>query len=505
MSLKNILSLTIAYLSGLSKEKLVESITILKNNYLRLREQNQVFSDKIKVLETEIERLNAQQTKARLQQVNNTSNRPTSKQPEWEEKGVGNDGKGKKKGRGKKGRKGSGNKPKNSTPTRQETAKVVWCPVCNKDLSSHLPYQSHNTRIIEDIPQLPVRLEVIEVVQEKKYCSYCKQTVTARSESALPKSDFGLNTTIAIVYYWISSCLSLPRISTCLQEFFSQPISTSGLSRHLIRISAILAPVYQEILEEIKLSHTLHADETGWRVRGKNWWLWVFGSLDSAYYTIDSSRGKDVVCRVIGEIFHGVLVVDGWRAYLSVLCEQQSCMAHLLRKIRDLYRAFPLLECVYKFYIKFRKILRDGERLQKQREQLGEVVFKRRLKKLHKRLDQLLEWPEPNEILSGIIKKVKLQRPRILTFVEHKQVPCHNNFGEYLIRIGVIKRKMSFGSKSKEGAQAYAVLLSIHTTCKLRNISFLDYISQSLKQYIRTGSPMALKEYQQNQSMLIAA
>jgi hypothetical protein len=198
----------------------------------------------------------------------------------------------------------------------------------------------------------------------------------------------------------------------------------------------------------------------------------------------------------------GVLVVDGWRAYLSLECEKQSCMAHLIRKIRDLHKAFPDLKCVYSFYIKFRKILRDGERLQTQRRKLGEIVFKRRLNKLHARLDKLLICDEPDDILKIIIKKVKLQRPRILTFVEHQYVPCHNNFGEFLIRMGVLKRKISSGSKSEKGAQAYAILLSVYVTCKLRNIPFLDYIKQSLKQYIKTSTPMLLKDYQNQQTNL---
>ncbi len=87
------------------------------------------------------------------------------------------------------------------------------------------------------------------------------------------------------------------------------------------------------------------------------------------------------------------------------------------------------------------------------------------------------------------------QRPRILTFVKHEDVPCHNNFAEYLMRIGVLKRKVSSGSKSPEGADAYAVLLSIYTTCKLQEISFVDFMRASLKQHIKTGKTMLLKEY----------
>jgi transposase len=122
--------------------------------------------------------------------------------------------------------------------------------------------------------------------------------------------------------------------------------------------------VYNEILGDIKNAVTLHADETGWRVKGKNWWLWVFGTQDSAYFTVDKARGSSVVRWVLGEIFLGLLVVDVWSAYLQVICEQQSCMAHLLRKIRKFRDAFPQLSSIVKFYVKLHRILRDGERLQ---------------------------------------------------------------------------------------------------------------------------------------------
>ena len=199
--------------------------------------------------------------------------------------------------------------------------------------------------------------------------------------------------------------------------------------------------------------------------------------------------------RVMGEIFLGVLVVDGWHAYLKLICEQQSCMAHLLRKIRKFRAAFPHLVDIAKFYIKLRRIIRDGERLQENRTKIGEVAFQRRLARLKKRLRDLLKWPNPDDVLKEIIKKVKRQQPRILTFVEHPGAPCHNNFAEYLIRIGVLKRKISGGSLSSEGANAYAILLSIYVSCKLRGISFPKFMKKSLTHYIRTGKPMLLKTY----------
>lgn len=502
MGISSIISSTLSFLSSLSKKRLIEVIDELRKRYVALLKKQDELVSKIEKLEAENQGLRSLQIKEKVKSVNLQSNKPSSKQAEWEIKGVGNDGNDKKKGRGKKGRKGAGNSPKNKVTTQKETAKVERCINCGADLTDQAALKTSNTRTIEDIPKAPVQLEIIQVEQEKKYCHICKKVTTASSKLALPKSDIGMNTTIQLVFMWINMCLPFTRISEYFDKIYGQSMSTAGLSSHVIKVGNILSSVYDEILEELRESTNIHADETGWRVNGAKWWLWVIGNKQAAYYTIDKSRGKDVVRRILGEVFMGVLIVDGWKAYLSLICEQQSCMAHLLRKIRNLYGAFPKLRSICAFYIKFRKILRDGERLQSKQDDLEDHVFKRRLDKLHQRLDDLLNWPNPNDILKTIIKKVNNQRPRILTFVEHANIPCHNNFGEYLIRIGVLKRKVSFGSKSAKGAQAYAILLSIYTTCKLKEISFIDFLKHSLQHYTQKGKPMLLKEYIQYQSYM---
>lgn len=493
MDIGSILKTTRKVFLSWSKSKLYDAIEALRAECCKLKEQKDA-------LQLENDKLREDLKKAKIKEVNKKVNEPSSKQPEWEIKGVGNDGKEKKKGkgRGKSPRKGAGNRAKTKEPDRTVTATVDDCSLCGKDLRNVKPLKTTADRIIEDIPAVVEKPEIILVKQEMKYCPDCQKVIKAKSELALPGADNGLNCTILMCYLWVASCLPFPKIQEYLRTFFGKKISTSGISKQAIKVSQILNEVYAEILRDVKNGVTLFADETGWRVRGKNWWLWVFGTENSAYFTIDKSRGSDVVRRIMGEIFFGVLVVDGWHAYLSLLCEQQSCMAHLLRKIRKFREAFPHLVDIARFYLRLRRIIRAGEKLQESRKELGELVFLRRLKRLKERLSDLLEWQNPDEILGEIIKKVRRQQPRILTFVEHPGVPCHNNYGEFLIRLGVLKRKISGGSVSPEGAEAYAVLLSVYVTCKLRGISFPKYMEATLKHYIKTGTTMSLAAYAEN-------
>jgi len=84
---------------------------------------------------------------------------------------------------------------------------------------------------------------------------------------------------------------------------------------------------------------------------------------------------------------------------------------------------------------------------------------------------------------------------RLRLFIPRKGLLQKGNFGEYIIRKGVFKRKISGGSMAPRGAQAYAILISIALTCHLRRISFPSFLLASLRPYRRTGKPLLLFEY----------
>jgi transposase len=369
------------------------------------------------------------------------------------------------------------------------------CPCCGRDLQDRQG-RKRPGRLVEDIAPPEEKTTVSEERTQSKWCPQCKKMVCSRTQRALPGSDIGLNATIEMAYLWVMSALSLPRIQDLVRSFRALKLSTAGISKMMIRLSAILQPVYDEILEDLRAGARIWADETGWRVRGKLWWLWIFANERSAYYWADKTRGSPVVEQIMGVVFYGILIVDGWHAYTKVLCDRQTCMAHIFRKIRAFIDAYPQYRSILKFYLKLRKIIRDAEELQGARAGLEEMVFRRRLKALQRRLEELLQWKHPNDVLKEVIKKVRRQKEHILTFVNHDGASHHNNYGEYIIKKGVVKRKMSGGSTSPDGLRAYACIQSVAMTCQLRHISFHRFLKASLVHYIRTGQPMLLSEYE---------
>ena len=352
-------------------------------------------------LSAKVQALEAELAKRQQQRVNETVNQPSSKKPEWDKGNSIDPDKPKRRKRKLGGRRpGSGNRVKTKLePDRFVENPLEQCPACEIDLSAQEPVDV-NVRIVEDIEPPAEKSIVTEESSERKWCPACKKIVSAKSQLALPGSDIGLHATVRMAYLWTVMALSLPSIQTYLSRFMRLDLSTSGISNLLIRVAAILTPVADEILEDVRHGFQVWADETGWRVRGVTWWLWAFANERSAYYYAAPNRGSPVVIQILGTIFAGVLITDAWGAYNAVDCLfRQTCMAHVFRKIRRLVEDNPNARSILRFYVRLKRILRDGERLQQRAPQLDQDSLLRAYERLEARLDQLLAWQNPNPIL----------------------------------------------------------------------------------------------------------
>lgn len=474
-------------LSKLSKETLINLIIELE---CRFEKDSKISETQIKELSKELEALKEKER-------NLKANQPSSKKPEWDKEGnliKGNHSKRKVKSRKKKS--GCGNKTKFSlTPNQSNFIELDACPDCGNSLKKKQGKQNP-PRIVEDIVPPPVEPIILEEITESKWCECCKKMVSSKSENALPGSDIGLNSTIEIVHLSVMTSLSMPNIQAYFRDFKSFKVSTAGISKMMIRLANIMQPVYEEIANDVKAGSIVWADETGWRTKGLLAWLWVFANKRSAYYWADKNRTGSVVEKTLGSMFCGLLTTDGWGAYNILECFRQTCMPHIYRKIRVFIDDYPKLRSVLQLYLRLRQIIRKGENLQLKRTALTQAIFQSKLKKLENDLNELLNWKNPNPILQKAIKIITRQKGTILTFISHDGAESNNNFSERMIKKGVLKRKISGGSKSEEGFRAYACLQSIAMTCQLRKFSFSDFMKKSLKNYIRTGKPLQLAEYE---------
>src|SRR5260370_14104544 len=78
-------------------------------------------------------------------------------------------------------------------------------------------------------------------------------------------------------------------------------------------------------------------DETGWKVDAQLHWLWAVVTEQLTYCEILPGRGFAQAAGILGAEYAGWLIHDGWRIYYKFLkAAHQSCVAHLIRRCRDM-------------------------------------------------------------------------------------------------------------------------------------------------------------------------
>ena len=365
------------------------------------------------------------------------------------------------------------------------------CPDCGGSLQR---CQQTRTRIIEDIPEL-IEPVVTEHTIHRDYCPTCQKQVEPKVPDALPGAAIGHRVLVLTAWLHYGLGVTLTQIIEVFNFHLHLKLSAGGLIHMWYRLLDILYAWYEEIQSDLLAAKVMFADETGWRVQGKTWWLWCFTSGDATFYLMDRCRGRPVLMKFFKREFQGILVSDFWGAYNAVEClAKQKCIPHLLRELLRVEKYEKTGRVWQRFAKKLRRLLRDAIRLGKHSERSApDYASKRR--RLGERLHELLQTPWRDKHARRLLKRLRRHADELFTFLDHEGVPHDNNAGERAIRPAVIIRKNSYANRSERGAQLQAVLMSIFRTLKQRGHNPLRTIVTALRTYVQTGKlpPLPVK------------
>jgi len=357
------------------------------------------------------------------------------------------------------------------------------CPECGGALGEPVGLR---TRITEDIP--PVQVVVTEHIIHRYYCSCCDKIVEPPIDAALPKMQIGVRVLVFTVFLHYFLGVPISGVQKLLSTFCSFKISAGGLTAAWARLARLLKPLYEELRREAASSDVLHADETGWRVAGKTWWLWCFTNARIVYYTIAKSRGSPVVAEVLGKLFNGTLVCDFFGAYnLIEAAAKQRCLVHLFRELKKVLEKNTSAE--WKAFCKLlKRILHDAMRLSERRDTTSPEDFKNRRTLLGARLAQLCSGDWADKDCRRLVKRLSRCKDELFVFVDNPSVTADNNHAERQIRPAVNMRKNSYGNRSEQGAETQAVLMSLFRTLHIRSLDPVETIYSLVKTFLATGS-----------------
>jgi hypothetical protein len=319
------------------------------------------------------------------------------------------------------------------------------------------------------------------------YCKRCQKVVRAKANGAgNPNDRIGVQAR-AVGGYLRYLGLTYGKAARLFKDVFDLNLTRPSFMAFNTEQAQNGAPLYEAIKQSIRHSPCVNADETGWRVDGDNYWLWVFTNKDAALYHIDESRGGKVVTNILGEKYQGVLGCDFYSGYNELVARaKQRCLGHLLSEIKKVQEKNQFdpesidgifcheLKTVLKQLIDVRNRHREG----------AEVFDD---------LARAKDWAIPTmiDLLSSPIEHEDTQRLRnriirhnqeLFIFLDDPSVEPTNNRAERQLRPMVIMRKLTFGNRSDLGALNQAVLMSIVETGVLNEVEPLDiFLALSVK------------------------
>ena len=351
--------------------------------------------------------------------------------------------------------------------------KISKCPDCKTKLGKEL---DRRTRFVEDIvPQQ--NYKVTKHIIPKHWCPKCKKFVEPRPEGVIPNFRFGLNLMLFVCFQHFGLALTNNKIQLELLTYFGIKVSLGEISHIITKTGKMFGPKFKELKQKLRKTAYHHEDETGWRKKGKNHWLWAFISDEIALFKISKSRGHKVPKNIIGKHYQGTISSDGYSAYNKLedetLCTQQKCWVHILRNSKKLAKAHSEGRYIHR---KLKDIFADAKKYEE--EQLFEKVPEL-ITKIEKIASRRYKHSEARKFIKSLAVRHKYN---LFRFVGNEHIKADNNTAERAIRKAVIIRKISGGSRSYKGAIATERMLSFVQTCQLQNKDFFlegrNYIEQ---------------------------
>ena len=408
--------------------------------------------------------------------------------------------------------------PKQDTPeietedlsfTRKKTSKQKKTPV-RLPLPSHLRREEHTIEPEEDITgakkigeEITEYLEYTEgtfhVVQYKrsKYVLPNEGGIVIGELPSLPipKGNAGPGLLSHILISKFQDHLPFYRQVQMFKRS-DITIAESTISGWFSSTCRLLEPLYEKLIEKVKQSDYLMADETPIPVLTKDkpgathkGYYWDYYSPVDKLLCFDYRKGRGREGpREFLEGFQGALQTDGYAAYNEFEKREGitllACLAHARRKFdiakdNDPKRAAYALKKIQELY-KIEREAREQELTFEQRKELRQKESVPILAELEAWMrDQLTQVLPKSAIGKAITYTLKLWK-RLTRYTEDGRREIDNNLIENSIRAITLGRKNYMFAGSHEGARNAAMIYSFLGTCKINNVEPLAWLKDVL-------------------------
>lgn len=318
--------------------------------------------------------------------------------------------------------------------------------------------------------------EIVKIVTQYNCYEYrdldTGEIFIARHRDMPERGIFGKNVLAFANYLRFEGRVMFDKIASVFTNVFDIGMTTPTAMDICTRVAEKAKPEYENLKKLIKDEKVVNGDETGAKRNGMPGWLWGFFSLTIALFVFNKKRGGDIVQRILGKKFEGVLGSDGWSTY-KVFCEEfgillQRCWAHAIREVKEVClnrkRRNKSLEKAYEWFCDI------FEQVKEAREVKSQEIRERLYIELIDELDRWTQVYSSYKTLRKVANTIKNGKEYWFTCVLHPEIEPTNNLAERMLRAWVVFRKIIGCLRSERGEQTTETMLSLFSTWKLRNL-----------------------------------
>lgn len=304
----------------------------------------------------------------------------------------------------------------------------------------------------------------------------------ARHPDMPEKGIFGKNVLAFANYLRFKCRVPFDKISSVFTTVFNIPMTTPTAWDVCNRVADKVSPYYDQLKVEIQEEKAVNSDETGAKKNGIPGWLWGFFSLTIALFVFNQKRGGDIVERILGKGFKGVLGCDGWSTYYVFSQKTgillQRCWAHAIRELKNVCvnekKKDESLEKAYEWFCDIFEQVKEARKIEDQyvREQL--------YIELTGELNRWLQVYQSYRRLRPFVNKIENGENFWFTCILHLEIEPTNNRAERGIRPWRILEKIIGCLRTEQGQRTTETMMSLFSTWDLRKINSYEQLKAIL-------------------------
>ena len=317
------------------------------------------------------------------------------------------------------------------------------------------------------------------VVRHRRFairCSCCDKPTAAKVPAVAKGTPFGPRIHALAIYLKGMQLFSYERLRAAFRELFGLSISEGALMNIFKRKAPAFEAKRENALTSLRQARFVACDETGVRIEGVNAYHWVFCSEAAVVHGAEFTRSAEVVRETMDGHRPDVWTSDRYSAQQGHADRQQTCLAHLARKVR-------FADENGQDDIPFRLRLWLGRAFDLAHEitDIAASTLRAKRRKLERDLDAILNAPTACDRACELVGQFARARDQLLTFCDFPgKVEPTDNVSERALRPCVIQRKVTNGYRAEWAAEHEAAVRTTVDTARLAGAGPFQTILQTV-------------------------